>query len=53
MATDVLEAKADENAVEPPHSKGEHEAKNSICFLFAMVVVWASLFSTGAPCAVL
>jgi hypothetical protein len=35
-----------------PHSNGEHKAKNNVCFLFAMVVVWASLFSTGAPCAV-
>jgi hypothetical protein len=34
---------------EPPHPKGEYKAKNNVCFLFAMVVVWASLFSTGAP----
>jgi hypothetical protein len=30
-------------------ARGEHKAKNSVCFLFAMVVVWASSFSTGAP----
>jgi hypothetical protein len=32
--------------------QGEHKAKNIVCFLFAMVVVWASLFSTGAPCGI-
>jgi hypothetical protein len=29
---------------ELPHSKGEHKAKNNVCFLFAMVVVWAGRF---------
>jgi hypothetical protein len=31
---------------------GETKAKNNVCFLFAMVVVWASPFSTGERCAV-
>ncbi len=53
MATAVLEAEAGEKAAASrPHSAGEHKAKNNVCFLFAMVVGWASLFSTGAPCAV-
>jgi hypothetical protein len=32
--------------------RGEHKAKNNVCFLFAMMVVWASSFSTGARCGV-
>jgi hypothetical protein len=39
-------------AAGPPHSTGEDKAKNNVCFLFAMVVVWASPFSTGERCAV-
>jgi hypothetical protein len=31
---------------------GETKAKNKICFLFAMVVAWASRFSTDAAGAV-
>src|SRR5439155_16398555 len=31
---------------------GERKAKKNVCFLFAIVVPWASLFSTGAPCTV-
>jgi hypothetical protein len=52
MAPDVLEAEAGERAAASCRSSGgEHKAKYSVCFLFAMVIVWASLFSTGAPCA--
>jgi len=36
MATDVVEAKAGENAAEPPHPKGEHEAK----IVFAFCSPW-------------
>jgi hypothetical protein len=32
--------------------QGETKAKNNVCFLFAMMLLCSSLFSTGAPCGV-
>jgi hypothetical protein len=32
--------------------QGEYKAKNNVCFLFALMVLCSSLFSTGASCAV-
>ena len=40
----------EKRAARPPHSKGEHKAKNNVCFLFAMVLICSSRFSTGASC---
>jgi hypothetical protein len=31
---------------------GEHKAKNSVCFLFAIMLLCSSQFSTGARCVV-
>jgi len=29
-------------------AKGEHVANNNVCFLFALMVIWASLFNSAA-----